>query len=195
MSINIHDLEKTVKGPVWVRNKTRGQNKSRILISVPRENGMGADMVEIPFTYIPVNVALQISRRNLVKCNDFRKSIVTGILELVDQKEVDQIMADPDAQEEEKRVEGLLRHFDPAIIEDPLDSLPKDATVEEDELSRSVLNLGMQVDSVSTSEAVNTVRRIGEFSDAEYSYLRTKFEGNERVAKALTIAMGKQSHD
>lgn len=105
--LDLIDLEEKSIRRVWVVNKTRGENRSRVIFSVPKTRGQGQDLIEVPNTWLPVDLTQQITKRQLMESSDFRTALNAGLLVLIDEKEAQEALEDEDAVEELARLKAL----------------------------------------------------------------------------------------
>ena len=105
--LDLIDLEEKSIRRVWVVNKTRGENRSRVIFSVPKTRGQGQDLIEVPNTWLPVDLTQQITKRQLMESSDFRTALNAGLLVLIDEKEAQEALQDEDAAEELARLKAL----------------------------------------------------------------------------------------
>ncbi len=105
--LDLIDLEEKSIRRVWVVNKTRGENRSRVIFSVPKTRGQGQDLIEVPNTWLPVDLTQQITKRQLMESSDFRTALNAGLLVLIDDEEAQEALQDEDATEELARLKAL----------------------------------------------------------------------------------------
>jgi hypothetical protein len=98
------DLEKNDKGSVYVLNSTEGTLEGNIVISIPKMNGNGQDLIRVPKTFIPIDVSQQASRQQLISSSEFRKTVGKGLIKLVTPEYAELLLAEPEAKEEQKRL-------------------------------------------------------------------------------------------
>ena len=80
----IAELEKNPdSGPVFVVNRTAGVKRGDVFLVIARPNGNGSDSVNIPSTWIPVDLTSVIKRSQLLNDNNFRQAVTMGMLQLV----------------------------------------------------------------------------------------------------------------
>lgn len=70
-------------GPVYVINRTSGEKRGDVFLTVARKHGIGNDSVHIPLTWIPVDLTAVVNRRQLIEDNNFRQAITSGMLQLI----------------------------------------------------------------------------------------------------------------
>ena len=100
----IEELEQHEKGPVWVLNNTRDNLEGKVVVSIPKKNGNGADVVRIPRSFIPFDLTLQVSRSQLMDSSDFRQTIGKRMLKLVTPEYAEVLLSTEEAKEELQRV-------------------------------------------------------------------------------------------
>lgn len=95
-------------GPVWVRNTSNGERRGNVVITVARHNGIGSDTLEVPPTWIPVDLTSRVARRHLLNDNQFRQSLDVGLLTLVHPEDAAKLFeTDPEARTEKQRLRNL----------------------------------------------------------------------------------------
>jgi hypothetical protein len=101
--LTLEDLESTEKGPVWVLNNTSGKDGARILINIPKMSGNGNDLVKIHKTFIPMNIANQVPKSQLLASSEFRKCVNNKEISLIT-TEYASVLLDTEESKEEQRI-------------------------------------------------------------------------------------------
>lgn len=104
--LTIEELEQSEKGPVWVLNNTSGSSSARILINIPKINGNGNDLVKINRTFIPMNIANQVPKRQLLESSEFRKCVNNAEISIITPEYATLLLDTPEAREEVKNLEN-----------------------------------------------------------------------------------------
>lgn len=102
--IKLDELEQTEKGPVYVLNNLKDNFKGMIVIPIARRNGNGHDVVRVPPTFIPVNLADQVSKVQLLDSTEFRQTINKGLIRLLHPDYAKTILSSEEAQVEAQEV-------------------------------------------------------------------------------------------
>ena len=103
------ELEQKNIGPVWVMNTSeRSGDAAQILISVPKVNGTGVDVVRIPRTFIPIDLTMQVPRAQLLNSAEFRKTLQKGLINLVSEPYAKALLSTSDGKAEQRRIENAL---------------------------------------------------------------------------------------
>lgn len=106
---SLAELEQKTTGPVWVMNTTEQQGEAaQILISVPKINGTGVDVVRIPRTFIAVDLTQQVPRLQLLNSAEFRKSVQKQLIKLCSEAYAKAILSTADGKAEQRRIENAL---------------------------------------------------------------------------------------
>jgi hypothetical protein len=100
----LEELEKADRGPVWVLNNTRDSLEGKVVISIPKKNGNGADIVRVPKSFIPFDITQQVPRMQVLDSADFRKTINTRLLKLVTPEYAAVLLSTEEAKEEITRL-------------------------------------------------------------------------------------------
>lgn len=106
----IAELEKNPdSGPVFVVNRTAGVKRGDVFLTVARPNGNGSDSVNIPSTWIPVDLTSVIKRSQLLNDNNFRQAVTVGMLQLVHPDDAASLFNDSkEARQEFQRIANYL---------------------------------------------------------------------------------------
>jgi hypothetical protein len=106
-SMTIAELEKSDRGPVYVLNATSQlETSGQILITIPKKNGNGSDLLKVPKTFIPIDLAAQISRSQILESSEFRKAVLGGMLKLVTQEYAELLLESDQGREEQRRLDN-----------------------------------------------------------------------------------------
>jgi len=103
-TIELRQLEASNDNSVFAINNTKGATRGQIVIAVPRSNGVGMDAVIIPATWIPIELTIQVSKKQLMESADFRRAFARGMIKLVDSDSAIKVMETDDAREEVERL-------------------------------------------------------------------------------------------
>lgn len=103
------ELEQKSIGPVWVMNTSeKSGDAAQILISVPKVNGTGVDVVRIPRTFIPIDLTMQVPRAQLLNAAEFRKTLQKGLINLASEPYAKALLSTSDGKAEQRRIENAL---------------------------------------------------------------------------------------
>lgn len=100
----LEDLEQHDKGPVWVLNNTRDSLEGKVVISVPKRNGNGYDIIRVPRSFAPFDLTQQAPRAQLIDSADFRKALNTRLIRLVTAEYAAVLLNTEEAKEEITRL-------------------------------------------------------------------------------------------
>lgn len=106
--MTLSELEQHDKGVVYVLNATTGDLNGQILISVPKKNGNGSDMVRVPKTFIPIDLTAQVTRSQLMESSEFRKTVTNGLVKLVTPEYATLLLSSDQGKEEKRRIENEI---------------------------------------------------------------------------------------
>jgi hypothetical protein len=106
--MTLGDLEKEEKGPVFVQNVSTGDEAGQVLITVPKKNGNGSDLVKVPKTFIPMDLTSQVPRSQLIEAAEFRKTITGGLLKLCTPEYAEMLLNSEDGKDEARRIANDL---------------------------------------------------------------------------------------
>ena len=100
----IDELEKTRIGSVYILNNSKEPMEGRIVLSVPKKNGNGVDLLTVPKTFIPIDAAMQVSRDQLLESAEFRKMVGQGLVKLLNPEYALLLLNTPEGKEEQRRL-------------------------------------------------------------------------------------------
>ena len=103
--ISFKQLESNNDTSVWVMNSTKP--KGRIHINVREPNGT-AILVTVENTWIPQDLTTACTREAVMSSSDFRSLVNKGAISIVDHKEAETFMKDPEAIKEHNRLNALM---------------------------------------------------------------------------------------
>lgn len=165
--LRISDLEEKRVGSVWVCNRTKGQNRSIINLSVPRAHGRGSDNVNIPITFLPIDLTGQVPKGDLLQSSQFRRAVSSGALLLVSDEDAQKMLEQPGAQEELERLarEAGLMEAESARMTSGAE--PEEA--EQPEFSARIVQfLANLEDATNPVTVLNTLRSMDELREDEW---------------------------
>ena len=100
----LEELELTEKGPVWVLNNTRDNLEGKVIVSIPKKNGNGADIIRVPRSFIPFDLTQQVGRGQLLESAEFRKTVNTKLIKLITPEYAAVLLGTDEAREEQQRL-------------------------------------------------------------------------------------------
>lgn len=100
----LEELEAQEKGPVWVLNNTRDALEGKVIVSIPKKNGNGADILRVPRTFLPIELTQQVPRSQLLESAEFRKTIGQKLLKLVTSEYAAVLLSTEEAKDESERI-------------------------------------------------------------------------------------------
>ena len=200
--LDISQLESTDKGQVYVLNS----EKAQILISVPKINGNGSDLVKIPNTFIPLDLTTQVMKRQLMDSSEFRKTISKGLVKVVNPEYAAILLDTPEAKAEVTRINNELQAIrvasqtqdSAATDEDEYVDAPqarksagkemanaaKSPTSEVSQKLKQIV-ANSAVEEWTQPQIVAAIKRHGDLTTADRDYLGKKYKNFPRVDKFL----------
>lgn len=91
---------------LWVIN----QHENTLLIPYTDRSGNSV-AVAIPQTYIPINLTLNGSRRDIINAPNYKRAIMLKLIREVSEEEVEKIFKNKDAQVEQDRIYKLAENI------------------------------------------------------------------------------------
>lgn len=109
-TLHFSDIEDEKVKRIWVLNSTRDKNADGpVIFTVSNETGQGVSTVEIPLTWIPLDLTNQVSKSQLMSSSYFKRAVNRGLLRLIDEDSASQILNQPGADEEIEKINDLRR--------------------------------------------------------------------------------------
>lgn len=91
--------------PIWALNGSAEVREiADVLIGIPKLNGSKVDTLRVPATWLPVCLTEQIPRAQLLASAEFRQSVSSGILILIDPAYAQEVLEQDGAVEEQARL-------------------------------------------------------------------------------------------
>ena len=100
----LEELEMSEKGSVWVLNNTRDNLEGKVICSIPKKNGNGADIIRVPRSFIPFDLTQQVGRSQLLESAEFRKTVNTKLIKLITPEYAAVLLGTDEAKEEQQRL-------------------------------------------------------------------------------------------
>lgn len=107
--MNIADIEPNARH-LYLLNTTKGDRRGPIHMSVPKLSGSGSTAINIPLTWIPVDILDQCAVEQLIKSSDFRRMVSFGVITIVSEEDQEKIMKRPGATEEKAKVRDRMMY-------------------------------------------------------------------------------------
>lgn len=104
--------------PLYVLNKTKGNNRGPVTFTCPKTNGSGVDSVIVADTWLPINLIEQMPWERLIDSMGFRRAVGAKILVIVDEQEALDLMGQSGADAEMTRVTNIHYGFSESEEED-----------------------------------------------------------------------------
>ncbi len=174
-------------------NTTKGRSRGQVIFSVPRAGTMGMESVIIPPTFIPIELTAQANRDQLLASTDLRKAIAKGLIELVSSVDAISFMGtDPHAKIEFNRLANAQEYQRNVMTATHMDDVPEhnivDPAMQEfaapihydmenavDSVTGSIVHLiGMLQESKDDTDAIASVRAMGELTTQDLKYIYEK---------------------
>jgi hypothetical protein len=177
-ALRIADLEKTPNGSVYVLNNTKGDDRAKIILTIARLAGDGFDTVEIPVTYLPIELTGQVQKKQLLASAQFRRAISSGFLKLVHEDAAVRALDKPGAQAE---VQRLMRESRQAVSASAALTTGADAPdAQASNLSARVQQFMVTLEeSKDVTPTLNTLRSMGELIEEEYRAIISAADGKK----------------
>lgn len=219
---SLEDLEKTNIGPVWALNNTSTAGDSgNLLMSIPKVNGNGYDLVRVYKSFIPFDLTLQVPRAQLIASAEFRNAVSKKHIRLLSPEYAKAILSTEDGAEEAARIENLVAKVTAAsnaagVSEDEDDTFnPAEMgkapsakvaehkeEVKEKEVKKVATEASIQITTLAntatteswTAVAIrNALRNYGleKLTKADFKFLAKKFKGKPKVLTFLEEAYQK----
>lgn len=102
----IEELEKSDKGPIWVLNNTRDALEGKVVVSIPKKNGNGSDVLRVARSFIPFDLTMQVGRAQILDSSDFRQTVGKKLLKLITPEYAAVLLNTEEAKEEQTRLKN-----------------------------------------------------------------------------------------
>lgn len=203
----IEELEKRNTGPVYVINATQKELAGNLLITIQKLTGNGSDLVRIPQTFVPIDLAMQVSKRQLLASSEFRSSINKGFLKLPSAEYAKMLLESETGKEESRRIQNEMiaarSLVENAAIqestEDDYVDIPneevtsktkvkvKTKTVASREVNMKLKALAANAknDGWTQIRTAAAIQSYGDMSKAEVSYLAKQFNDSKKIKSVL----------
>lgn len=186
-NLTLHEVEEEKSGPIYVLNVTRGEDRSNIVITVPKVSGTGLDIVEIPATFIPICITDQVARRQLLASSEFRRAVTRGMITIIHNTDALELLEEDGVVEEVQRLKNLanaanataqVSALEGVKIQDPA-TLGEEGRAER-EVDTRIEGVAAGVKGYMTSllegesnetETLNSLRSLGQLEAADYKYV------------------------
>jgi hypothetical protein len=203
----IEALEAKNTGPVYVLNATSGELKGNLLITIQKLTGNGSDLVRVPQTFVPIDLAMQVSKRQLLASSEFRQTINKGMLKLPSPEYAKMLLESETGKEEWRRIQNEMNAakqlVENAVVQEPSDDdyidIPKEevrkpskakaavakASSKEADMKVKALAGNAKNDGWTQIRIVGALQSYGDLSRADVSYLAKQFKDSAKVIRFL----------
>lgn len=200
--ITIEQLEMAEKGPVFVINATNGDLGGNLLFSVPKLSGNGYDLIRVPKTFIPLDLAMQVSRKQLVESSEFRATVNKGLVKICSREYARALLESEDGKLEQTRIQNELRAarmvVENAVVQEDSDDdyievkkVEATAKTASDTDQKTVsIKLKTMVNNAKHEEwtqvaIVAALKKYGDLQKKEVGYLSKQYKDSPRIRKYL----------
>lgn len=211
----LEELEKTERGPVWVLNTTERIEKggAKMIMSVPKLNGVGNDTVRVPRSFIPFDLTMQVPKAQLLASSEFRSSVGKGHIKLCTPEYAAAILSTEEGKEEARAIENAMRatdiaaqnlgvaeledeedqYFDPSKMNINTSKATKKPVKIEGEPNikfATLVNNAVQ-ENWPQIKVLTAIRNYGKLTKQDIKYAAAKFSSSPKVMKFLQEEMAK----
>lgn len=180
---------------IWVTNITKGDRRGNVFFTVANAQGTREDQVNVPATFIPINLTNQVTRDQLLGSSSFRKAVNHGLIRLITPEDAEKFMQEEDSKREWEAVRAQMID---SISGEAQYGMGKDAAttaaVQTDTVTASGISVPVSqfidlLDTKKDSDALGELRNMGELQVAEYKAVLQR-------ARSLNYeAVGKYVHN
>lgn len=166
---------------IWVLNSTKGNRRGNVFFTVANATGTREDQVNVPSTFIPINLTNQVTREQLLGSSSFRKAVNHELLKVVDAKDAEAFMKEPDAAREWNSVRAQMID---SVAGEAAFGMDKEqpAQVQQDAVTSAGVSVPVSqfidlMDTKKDSEALSELRNMGDLEIAEYKAILQRARG------------------
>ena len=168
--VSIAELEKTVKGNLWVLNTTVSPTRANVVIEVSNSAGSKTQVI-IPATFIPLNLTDQVPKKFITQSDRFRQAVFRKLIVPVTEEYAKRVLSSEGASTELERLRTFTSNA--SVVHEASISNVMDTNKHEQEswkvgLSQPVVTLCELMESTGETEALNTSRNMGTLARKEY---------------------------
>ena len=173
MPLTINQLEQNSKLPVLVRNNgVEHDRRGDLMFVMETETGKPIS-VTVPMTFLGINLSERFSRKLVIRSDNFRKAVYSGLLVLLTQKEFDDLERTPGASEERVRLQreaiGTATVENSASVKDELQGLSVNPTV-----ANAMLQLEEGTSEVKVLNSLRTMANLIKGDERKYIMVKAK---------------------
>ena len=96
--------EITGEEPVWVVNRSSGNNRGPVMFGVVEKDTANMIMITVPDTFLPINLVELADSTQLKSSHNLREAVESGLLRLVKSDEAKRLLSMPGAKKELRRL-------------------------------------------------------------------------------------------
>ena len=200
-SLSITDIaqKKFKNRSIWCVNTTSGDRRGRCIFRV-HARGNESTIVEIPDTWLPIDLTTLTSRKSLLNSDDFRTLLRTEMAMLIREKDAQELLSKKGAEEEKDRLRkerSQVRAEQKANLAERANPSQLNRRGEEEDDGRSDLHSRVQTAEAVFQEKgdmglINFLRPVeGELSQTDLAQLLVlaKKTGSENLEDYATAKM------
>lgn len=200
--MTIEQLEETDKGAVYVINATSGELGGNLLFSVPKLNGNGQDLIRVPKTFIPIDLSMQVSRKQLLDSSEFRTTVHKGLIKISSPQYAKALLESEDGKAEQQRIQNEMRAarmvVENAVVQDTSEDdyievkqVEKEAKASAEKDTKTVsiklqtLCANAKHEEWTQIKITTALRNYGDLSKKDISFVSKQFKDSPRIRKYL----------
>lgn len=191
------------KGRVFVLNRSTNDEPGRIVLSIPKLNGNGQDLVRIPHTFVAIDLTEQIPKNQLMQSSDFRKTVNSGLLDLVTEEYAELLLGTPEGKAEVRRLQNEAQmhrtaNANAGVVNREVVEVSKIGKAEKAEAEKTVRTepqtriqsfvLEAKNDRLNAAQIIAGLKRINTrspFLSADFKFLGREYMNNQTVLKGV----------
>ena len=174
---------------IWVMNATKGNRRGNVFFTVANATGTREDQVNVPATFIPINLTNQVTREQLLSSSSFRRAVNHEMLKLVLPEDAEKFMKEPDSIREFEQVRAQMIDSVAGEAQYGMDK-EQSTQVQHDTVTAAGISVPVSqfidlMDTKKDSDALTELRNMGDLEIAEYKAIlqRARTLNYEAVGK------------
>jgi hypothetical protein len=179
--------EESSSSSVYVFNHSKPRGNINFVVTDAAGRNIG---VQIPVTFIPVDLSMYCVKSDLLRTPNFRRLATMGVFDIIESSSAEAMLKDPKARAEFNRIHDVIAR-DEAVFQAPVsDSINAEPPKSENEISTFIQNMVLRATSEPLEGLISELEgKLDTFSVKDIEYLQEN-TANVALKEWCTEAIG-----
>jgi hypothetical protein len=176
----VTEAENASSSSVFVLNRSNPRGNINFVVTDAAGRNIG---VQIPVTFIPVDLSMFCVKSDLLRTPTFRRLSVMGAFDIIESSSAEKMLKDPKARAEFNRINDVLARDDSMFQATVAESINAEPPKSENTISTFIQNLVLRVSSEPLGPLISELEgKLDTFSVQDIKYLQENTSNSELKA-------------